>query len=117
MLEVAAGQIFAAAAGRIFAVAGRRSAALCILAAVAAVAAVAPSKSDHRPFGECKTVAAAGCSGSAPWLEQAGRSAAERGEKILPGVPSNPPAQRLHKVATQLLHLHKVRETQLGILL
>ena len=115
MLEVAAGQIFAAAAGRIFAVAVRMSAAvLCI---VAAVAAVAPSKSDHRPFGECKTVAAAGCSGSAPWLEQAGRSAAERGEKILPVVPSNPPAQRLHKAATQLLHLHKVRETQLGILL
>ena len=54
---------------------------------------------------ERKTVAAAAVGSSESVL--AGRSApapAEKGEKSLPGVPSNP-AQRLRKAATQLLKL------------
>ena len=58
---------------------------------------------------ERKTVAVAGCSE----FVLPGRSApaAEKGERILPGVPSNP-AQRLRKVATQLLDINIVIDTR-----
>ena len=55
---------------------------------------------------ERKTVAAAAAVGSSESV-LAGRSApapAEKGEKSLPGVPSNP-AQPLRRAATQLLKL------------